>query len=166
MHESASAAPNDTVPANAGVRFPPPFVYVIGVAAGWLLGRWIAWPITVGPSRTRDALAVVFALVYLAVFVGAFTAFRSARTTLIPNRAATAFVTRGPYVFTRNPMYLSLVALYVAVALWLNSWWVLVLLPVVVLVIDRAVIAREERYLATAFPAEYSAYRSRVRRWL
>jgi len=63
-------------------------------------------------------------------------------------------------------MYLSLVCLYVAVALMLDTWWALVLLPVVVLVIDRAVIAREERYLTAAFPAEYAAYRARVRRWL
>ena len=158
--------PNDKRPANAGVRFPPPFVYVFGVAVGWLLGRWREWPITAGPSRTRDVVAAVFALVFVALSVSALIAFRRAHTTLIPNRPATAFVTQGPYVFTRNPMYLSLVALYIAVALWVNSWWVLVILPVVVLVIDRAVIAREERYLATAFPAEYGAYRSRVRRWL
>jgi len=125
-----------------------------------------ALPITAGPSRARDVVSALFALVYLALFVGALTAFRRARTTLIPNRPATAFVTRGPYGFTRNPMYLSLVALYIAAALWLNSWWALVLLPVVVIIIDRAVIAREERYLGSAFPAEYSAYRARVRRWL
>jgi len=158
--------PNDNAPAHAGVRFPPPLVYGVGIALGWLVGRWVAWPITTGPSQTRLIAAAVFALLYLVLFVGALTAFRRAHTTLIPNKPATAFVTRGPYGFTRNPMYLSLVALYVAVALWLNSWWAFVLLPVVVFVIDRAVIAREERYLDAAFPTEYSAYRSRVRRWL
>jgi protein-S-isoprenylcysteine O-methyltransferase Ste14 len=159
--------PNEHAPANAGVRFPPPFVYVLGIAGGWLLDRWVTvLPITAGPSRTRDVVSALFALVYLALFVTAITAFRRAHTTLIPNKPATAFVTRGPYGFTRNPMYLSLVALYIAVALWLNSWWPLVLLPIVVLVIDRAVIAREERYLGAAFPAEYGAYRARVRRWL
>jgi len=158
--------PNDDAPANAGVHFPPPFVYVIGILVAWLLGRWIAWPITTGASGTRKLAAAILVLVFLALFVGALSAFRRARTTLIPNKPATAFVTRGPYGFTRNPMYLSLVALYVAVALWLNSWWAFVLLPVVVFVIDRAVIAREERYLGAAFPTEYSAYRSRVRRWL
>ena|SRR5690242_5339325 len=158
--------PNDNAPAHAGVRFPPPFVYVLGIAAAWLLHRWMALPITAGPSRTRNVVAALFVLVYLALFLAALTAFRRARTTLVPNRPATAFVTSGPYAFTRNPMYVSLVALYVAAALWLNSWWALVLLPVVVIVIDRTVIAREERYLGSAFPAEYSAYRSRVRRWL
>jgi protein-S-isoprenylcysteine O-methyltransferase Ste14 len=159
--------PNDSAPAHAGVRFPPPFVYVFGIAGGWALDRWVApLPITAGPSRTRDVVAAILALVFVALFIAALIAFRRAHTTLIPNRPATAFVTRGPYAFTRNPMYLGLVALYVAAALWLNSWWALVLLPVVVIVIDRTVIAREERYLGSAFPSEYSAYRSRVRRWL
>ena len=162
----APGIPNDTAPANAGVHFPPPFVYVGGIAVGWLLGRWVAWRITNGPSQPRNVAAVLFALAFLALFAGALIAFRRARTTLIPNKPATAFVTRGPYGFTRNPMYLSLVCLYVAVALWLNSWWPFVLLPAVILVIDRAVIAREERYLGAAFPTEYGAYRARVRRWL
>ncbi len=158
--------PNDKAPAHAGVRFPPPIVYVLGIAVGWLLNRWIPWAITVGPSWARTDAAAVFALIFLALFVAALTAFRRAHTTLVPNRPATAFVTSGPYAFTRNPMYVSLVALYIAVALWLDSRWPVVLLPVVVFVIDRAVIAREERYLGAAFPAEYSAYRARVRRWL
>jgi protein-S-isoprenylcysteine O-methyltransferase Ste14 len=32
--------------------------------------------------------------------------------------------------------------------------------------VDRLVIAKEERYLGEAFPAEYAAFRARVRRWL
>jgi protein-S-isoprenylcysteine O-methyltransferase Ste14 len=63
-------------------------------------------------------------------------------------------------------MYVSLFALYVAVALFANTWWPIVILPLVLIVVDRAVIAREERYLASAFPTEYAAYRARVRRWL
>jgi protein-S-isoprenylcysteine O-methyltransferase Ste14 len=63
-------------------------------------------------------------------------------------------------------MYVSLVALYLALALLMNTWWPIVLLPVVILVIDRTVIAREERYLSSAFPNEYGPYRARVRRWV
>jgi protein-S-isoprenylcysteine O-methyltransferase Ste14 len=63
-------------------------------------------------------------------------------------------------------MYVGLVALYLGVTLLMNSWWPLFFLPVVVILIDRTVIAREERYLASAFPAEYGAYTKRVRRWL
>ena len=158
--------PNGERLEHAGVRFPPPLIYLLGLVGGWALDRWIAWPITAGRSRMRLGFALLFLLAYLALFVGALTAFRRARTTLRPDRPAKAFVEVGPYRWTRNPMYVSLVCLYLAAALWLNTWWAVVLLVPVILVIDRAVIAREERYLGSAFPTEYTAYRSRVRRWL
>jgi len=63
-------------------------------------------------------------------------------------------------------MYVSLVALYLAVSLLLNSWWPVLFLPLVIFVMGLAVIRREERYLAAAFPEEYAAYRRNVRRWL
>jgi protein-S-isoprenylcysteine O-methyltransferase Ste14 len=151
---------------HAGVRFPPPLVYLVGLVAGWLLHRWRPLPMTQGASQGRVIGAAVCLLLWLAFAIGAFGTFRRARTTFIPNRPASALVTAGPYRLTRNPMYVSLVALYVGVTLLLNSWWPLVLLPLVVLVIDRAVIAREERYLTDAFPVDYPAYRARVRRWL
>ena len=157
-------------PAHAGVRFPPPFVYVAGIVVGWLLGRVWPWPITRVPasaaSTVRLALAASLAVGYLLIFVGALAAFRRGHTTLIPNKPASAFVTDGPYRWTRNPMYVSLALLYVAVALWMNSWWAVLLLLPVLFVIETAVIAREERYLNTAFPGEYAVYRARTRRWL
>jgi protein-S-isoprenylcysteine O-methyltransferase Ste14 len=157
-------------PAHAGVHFPPPFVYAAGIIIGWLLGRAWPWPITRVPDSTaamvRLVIAAVFAVAYLAIFLGALTAFRRAHTTLIPNKPATAFVTSGPYRWTRNPMYVSLALLYVAVALWMNSWWTVLMLIPVLFVISMAVIAREERYLGSAFPNEYADYCARTRRWL
>ncbi|MFL5562811.1 MAG: methyltransferase family protein, partial [Gemmatimonadaceae bacterium] len=76
------------------------------------------------------------------------------------------FVVGGPYRFTRNPMYVSMAALYLGLSLALNSWWPVVLLPFVLLIIQRAVIAREERYLRARFPVEYPEYCRTVRRWL
>ena len=85
---------------------------------------------------------------------------------MLPNLPAARLVTNGPYRITRNPMYVSLVALYLAVSLLLNSWWPVLFLPLVIFVMGLAVIRREERYLAGAFPEEYAAYRRNVRRWL
>ena len=111
-------------------------------------------------------IAGVCFVVWLALMLAAFATFGRAKTTPFPNRPASALVTSGPYRFTRNPMYLSLIALYIGLTLMLNSWWPLMMLPLVLVIIDRAVIAREERYLTDAFPADYPAYQRRVRRWL
>jgi len=152
---------------HAGVHFPPPLIYAAGIAAGWALNRWLhPLPIAAGSSLLREVIGVAGVLAWLALFLSALVAFRRARTTLIPNQPATAIVTTGPYRFTRNPMYVSLVALYVGVTFLLNSWWPVAFLLLVVIAIDRTVIAREERYLAGAFPAAYEAYLKQVRRWL
>lgn len=156
-------------PTHAGVHVPPPFIYVGGLVIGWLLDRAWPWPVTRVPgssaSTVRVILALAFVVAYLALFLGALSAFRRAHTTLIPNRPATAFVTDGPYRWTRNPMYVSLAFLYLAVALWMNSWWAVLMLVPVLLVIQTAVIAREERYLSSAFPGDYRSYCERTRRW-
>jgi protein-S-isoprenylcysteine O-methyltransferase Ste14 len=141
-------------------------VYAAGIVLGWLLDRWEPLPITSGRSPVRELVAAAFLLVFAAIVGMAFVSFRRAQTTVIPGRAANALVTSGPYRITRNPMYVSFVALYIGVTLLINTWWPLPLLPCVVVVIDRVVIRDEEHYLALAFPREYAAYRSRVRRWL
>lgn len=157
-------------PPHAGVSFPPPFLYVAAFVAGLLLQRGWPLPIT-GPRHGTARGAVLIAglalfLMFLGLLASAFFNFGRARTTVIPNRPASALVTSGPYRISRNPMYLALALLHAGLALLLNTWWPLFFLPIAVIAIDRLVIAREERYLASAFPQEYGAYRSRVRRWL
>jgi protein-S-isoprenylcysteine O-methyltransferase Ste14 len=58
------------------------------------------------------------------------------------------------------------VAVYLGAALLTRALWPLVLLPAVVFVVKRRVIALEEAYLARKFGDEYLAYKARVRRWL
>lgn len=151
---------------NPGIRLPPPLIYVVGFVLGWLIHR--QWPLSLagGTGGLRELLAAVFIVVWIVLASTAFSAFLRARTAIIPVRPATTIVTSGPYRFTRNPMYVSLAALYIAMSLWFNSWWPLFLLPLVLVVVQYAVIVREERYLNDAFPAEYQAYCQRVRRWL
>ena len=152
--------------ANPGIHYPPPFIYVAGLVLGWLVDRLRPLPIVGLPSVLRFALAVLFGIAWLLLFGAALTVFRRERTTMIPNQPASALATTGIYSRTRNPMYLSLAILYLAVTLVLDSWWPLLLLPLVLVVVDRFVIVREERYLTHAFPHDYDEYRRRVRRWL
>jgi protein-S-isoprenylcysteine O-methyltransferase Ste14 len=146
------------------VRFPPPIIYVAAIGVGAILQKLLPLPIGGGLPRVLTAWALVALWVLIAAI--SFHAFWKARTSIVPIRPATALVETGPYRFTRNPMYVSLAALTLGVGLWMNTWWVIILLMPAVVVIDRLVISREEAYLRRRFGAAYDSYRQRVRRWV
>jgi protein-S-isoprenylcysteine O-methyltransferase Ste14 len=85
---------------------------------------------------------------------------------MIPMRPSSALDTTGPYRFSRNPMYLGMVFLYVAIALALGLVWPLIALPLVIAAVDQLVIAIEEAYLVRRFGQPYCDYMATTRRWL
>ena len=147
-----------------GVHIPPPFFYVAAIGAGVLLRR--AVPLAIGGGAARVVAAWVFVALFVVLLLWSFAWFARQKTTVIPNKPANALVLDGPFRFTRNPLYLAMALLTIGAGLWLNTWWVLILLAPAMLAIDRLVIAREEAYLRRRFGAEYEAYTARVRRWL
>jgi protein-S-isoprenylcysteine O-methyltransferase Ste14 len=152
----------------AGIPFPPPLAYIAALGAGFTLQHFV--PVHLAHTATgADALEVAGALLAaasLAFVVGGFVSLRRAGTSPRPDRPTTALAVGGVYRFTRNPLYLSLTLLHAGVSLFANALWPLLFLLPAVLVICYVVIAREERYLAGKFGAEYEAYRRSVRRWL
>ena len=84
----------------------------------------------------------------------------------MPIKPSTALVVSGPYRLMRNPMYLGMLCVYIAAALWFGVVWALLLVPVVVLAVQRLAIAKEERYLEQKFGDAYRQYRTHVRRWI
>jgi protein-S-isoprenylcysteine O-methyltransferase Ste14 len=91
---------------------------------------------------------------------------RRAGTPVDPYEAPTALVTAGPFRYTRNPAYVALTLTYAGLSLLTGTLWSLLLLPGVLLAVDRGVIQREESYLEEHFGADYVEYQRRVRRWL
>ena len=155
--------------ANPGVKFPPPFVFLLAFVIAWLLETRVARIRLVGGDASSLWLQIVgAALVVLGlglVFWGLIT-FARVRTGILPMRPATQIVDHGPYSVTRNPMYTGMGLAFLGGALILNYGWMIVMLPLAMITIYNFVIKREERYLTSAFPAEYAEYRRRVRRWL
>ncbi len=153
--------------AKPGVRFPPPWLFAAGLLAGWYLSRRAPLPlISDGARNVSEAAGVVLAVAGLAIVFWGIATFRAHRTAVFPNQPATRIVRAGPYRFTRNPMYTGMTIGYLGLTLMLNDAWPLIFLPIILVLLVRLVIGREERYLASAFPDEYDAYRRQVRRWL
>lgn len=148
------------------VRFPPPFVYAGMLLLGLGIGRLLGDP-TIGLDIMAANIAgMALCICGFGLIVAALLRFRRAGTNPEPWRQTTAFVASGVYRWTRNPMYLGMALIFAGLALIFDSLATLLLLPFTVILIDRQVIAREERYLEAKFGDDYRAYTEKVRRWL
>lgn len=157
---STLAPPEDT----PGVIAPPPLIYLGTLGIGFGLDALIGdttLPSTV--ARPVGAALILAGAGLMGTFVQAFD---RARTPIDPYKPSEAIVTDGPYRLTRNPGYLGMALAYAGIAIIANAPWTLVPLPIAIAVIDRGVIAREERYLERRFGAQYTDYKRRVRRWI
>jgi protein-S-isoprenylcysteine O-methyltransferase Ste14 len=148
------------------LKIPPPVVALLAGLLMWLVSR-IA-PSMDAPILARFWFAPALAVVGVAFSASGAIAFSRAKTTANPMKpeAASSLVADGPYKISRNPMYVGLTLILVAWAIFLCSGWVLAGPLLFAVYIRRFQIAPEERALAALFGAEYSEYRTRVRRWL
>lgn len=150
------------------LRIPPP---VLALATGILmvlvdLADFDGSPLA---STWMRLGAVVLAAAGFGVAISGTLAFSRLGTTIDPHHVdqVSALATGGPYRFTRNPMYLGLVTITVAVALGLGSVIGLIIgPPMLAVVLTRLQIIPEERALTKQFGDEYLAYRRSVRRWV
>jgi len=120
-------------------RLPAPMVQALGVAligSGILVGTWAVRTMA-SRGASPDAL-----------------------------RPPATLVTTGAFGFSRNPIYLGFVLFYAGVGLLLNSLWIVLLTPVVVVGLTLAIIVRDERLLEKRFGDEFDTYRAKVRRWV
>jgi protein-S-isoprenylcysteine O-methyltransferase Ste14 len=147
-----------------GVIAPPPLIYLGGLLLGFGLQALLG-PTPV-PGVVRWLLGGVLIAIGASLARAFFRAFGRASTPVSPYGTPRKLVTGGPYRISRNPGYLGMALVYAGVAVIAGWLWALTILAVVLAVVDRGVIAREERYLERKFGADYLAYRARVRRWL
>lgn len=113
-----------------------------------LLYFWLARPC--GRSLAFGAILIVPGLLLRALASGHV-------------RKNEALATSGPYVYTRNPLYLGSLLIGVGFAVAARSWWVGVVLVVMFFAIYLPVIRDEEAYLREKFP-EFEEYAGRVPR--
>jgi len=137
---------------------------MLGVLGGYALNR--RWPLPLGDSAFVQVLAWGLTAAAVALAVSGVRTFRRSRTSIVPIRPATALVIAGPYRFTRNPMYVAMAVLTIALGLFMSTWWPIVLLVPVLLIVQVFVIVPEEQYLRRRFGDDYTRYTRQVRRWV
>ena len=105
-------------------------------------------------------------LVAVSIFILAEKQFRAHKEHPSPYRPTHTIFGTGIYSRSRNPIYIAMMIVLVAVAFAANDAWFLIALPVLFLLLRFGVVSAEETYLSEKFGAEYEDYRRRVRRWI
>jgi len=107
-------------------------------------------------------VGVATALLIWTLIIGVAHAPNAVRLGLVPS----VLITDGPYRFTRNPMYVAELALWLGWALFFGSLSVFLGGIALLLVVNLVLVPREERTLEAAFGQVYLMYKKRVPRWL
>ena len=147
-----------------GVIAPPPVIYLAALGSGFAAQPLL--PGTPVAGAVRRPLEAVLMLGGGALARSFFREFARAGTPISPISKPTTLVTSGPYRLTRNPAYAGMALACAGIAVVAGALWVPAPVAAAVAIIERGVIAREERFLERVFAVEYRRYERHVRRWL
>ncbi len=152
--------------AGVRVRIPPPVLFFLFLGSGTLAGRIRPFPIGLETVHLRLAVALPLFLASAAFAAWALATLAGQGASPNFRVPVVRLVTAGPYARSRNPLYVALVATLATFSALLDNGWILIAALAAALVLDRFVIAIEERYLRGEFARAYDDYCARVRRWL
>ena len=145
-------------------KIPPPLVTL-------LFGMSIYFSTELIPPlafKYQGTLAITVLTIGLVIMVSAILTFRQLQTTinpLQPNKA-TSLAVSGVFRFSRNPMYLAMLLILVALSLASGALAAVFLLPGFVIYISIFQIVPEEQAMEKLFSDQYLKYCKKVRRWI
>jgi protein-S-isoprenylcysteine O-methyltransferase Ste14 len=144
---------------------PPPVLYAGALIAFLVLRSFWPAPI-VGRANWAVAAGIVVGLLGAGLVLWGLATMRTAGAAVDPRKGTKAIVTTGPFRFTRNPLYVGLTLVYLGLTLGFDTWWGIVLLVPLMVVLHVGVVRREESYLERKFGDEYRQYKRKVGRYI
>jgi len=115
---------------------------------------------------SNHVLGVILGISGFGLMMHGWWLFRKLDTAICPTEKTDCLVTAGVYRFTRNPMYLGMIAMLLAVAIFVGTLPFYLATTACFYVIDIVFCPHEERKLTEAFGDTYTSYKNNVSRWL
>ena len=143
---------------------PPPLIFLSGLLLGGLVSWFYPFPIL--PKTISIVLGILLIVAGIGAIAAIWRQMNAAKTNIEPWKPTNKILDTGFYGYSRNPIYLAMILIYLGVSCLFNSIWFLPFLPLCLLIINFGVILREEKYLENKFGADYLNYKNRVGRWI
>lgn len=146
------------------LKLPPPLIWLICALLIWLTAS--LFPSFSFPCHRMLSLLILFCALFIAAL--SIFSFYLAKTTVSPAKPekTTALLQHGIFRFSRNPMYLSLALMLLALTCWLTNAVGFLIILLFAGYITRFQIIPEEKVLAGKFGQQYIDYCGQVRRWI
>ena len=145
-------------------KIPPPIVtFICGLAIYFSKTFFIQFF-----SYNNNTISLFLLILGLTVFILAVKAFNRQKTTINPlePRQASSLVSSGIFKYSRNPMYLGMLIILLAISFKFNLVGGIVISLFFYLFITKFQILPEEEAMNELFGDEFIEYSTRTRRWI
>jgi protein-S-isoprenylcysteine O-methyltransferase Ste14 len=145
-------------------RIPPPVFFLGAVITMILLnlfapiGRWLDYP--------WRYFGIIVIILGFSLSLGSGIFFRKLGTNPRPGSKANLIVTKGPFKYTRNPMYLGLITMLIGISILLGTFSPFIVIPILFLILHNQFVLREEKWMEEWFGESFLEYKRKTPRWL
>ena len=146
------------------VSLHPPTVLFVALVSGYVIRLFVGGRLPL-PRAFAEGLGGLLIIVSLGLLMAAMRVFVEHAQPLLPATPAKALFQKGPYKFTRNPIYLAMMFFGAGFGIATSNVWIIITTALAGVLFHFTVILPEEAYLERKFGAEYSEYKARVRSW-
>ena len=145
-------------------RIKPPYIAFTLLFLSWLVDYLFPQRKFIYPPYNR--IGIVLVILGLSLTFSAFYFFKKNKTPIMPGKKPTFVVVKGPYTFTRNPMYLGVTTALLGFSIYFGNLLSLLSPIIFFIIINSVFVPFEEKLMENIFGKKYLDYKKKVRRWI
>jgi protein-S-isoprenylcysteine O-methyltransferase Ste14 len=142
----------------------PPLLYQIAIVL--LILFHFLFPIAKIIHFPFNLIGIIIFVLGAGFAINAKRLFQKTNTPIKPSDLPINLHQRGPFRFSRNPMYLGISIGLLGIAIILGSVSAFLFPIMFFVVMDLVFIPHEEKAMQSAFGEEYQLYKSKIHRWI
>ena len=143
---------------------PPPFLLLLAITLSYVVS--ILFPMLQYNGLNMSLLGLIFITSGVTLFVWGAKTLHHHKTTLHPRKKPSKLIMHGPYLYTRNPIYLGFFLVTIGTSLLFANVLAFVGPLLFFAFISTFIIPFEEEMLSKKFGKPYHSYRKKTRRWV